>query len=147
MIYLLERERKLNMTKKEDNNKKPQQDPIQLEDLSTYLTYTATKTFKDLEHAQQIKDISRRTVTMADVTTVTRVLLKEHENIIENLIGIVQVQERVLLKIGATEETFKEAEKEYVTELEEVRKKLEKEQKEREKEQEEGNKGDEEISE
>lgn len=145
MIYLLERERKLNMSKKEENNKKTQQDPISLEELSTYLTYATTKKFKDVAHAQQIKDISRRTTTMADVTTVARVLLREHENIIENLIEIVQVQERVLLKIGATEDTFKEAEKEYKLELEKVRKQLEKEQQEKEKT--EGNKGDEEVSE
>lgn len=108
MIYS-PKERTTNMT----NEKAKNQDAISVEDLHEYLTFVLTNQVKDRKHAKELQRLSRRTVTLSDVVTILKALTQHQDDAIVQLMDKIQIQELVLLRLGATEEIFKEAKEEY----------------------------------
>lgn len=97
------------------------------EDLYKYLTFVLTQNVKDEKEAKELRRLSRRVVTMSDVTVLFETLSREQERMVTQVMGAVQVQQRVLEKLGATDEMFKEAQDEYNKDIEEMTKQLQKE--------------------
>lgn len=110
--------------KKIMNNKVKNQDPISSNDMKTYLNYVLTNHVESSKHAKDLKRLSRRTTTLSDVTVLFRVLTKHQEKLTTQLMDAVQIQQRVLERLGATDEMFNEAQSEYEKEIEEMREQI-----------------------
>jgi hypothetical protein len=106
------------------------QDPISQEDMSTYLNYLLTGEVKDDKHAKDLRKLSRRTVTLSDVTVLVKVMMQHQDKTITQLMDAVQIQSRVLEKLGATDEIFEAAQKDYNKVIADMQKELEAKQKE-----------------
>lgn len=100
------------------------QDPISKEDLHTFLTYVLSHQVKDQKHAKELRRLSRRTTTLSDVVVVFQTLMKQQDRMITQLMDAIQIQQRVLEKLGASDDMFKEAQDEYNEELKEMQEKL-----------------------
>lgn len=109
---------------------KPTQDMMSKDDISEYLLYLLTRNIKGEEHTNRIRNLSRRTVNLGDVSVVVQTLMKEKSQSIEQITRIIQVQEKVLEKLGATDDMFKEAEDEYYADFEKFKEEYEKQVKE-----------------
>lgn len=112
-------ERVINMSNKVKN-----QDPISSNDMKVYLNYVLTNHVESSKHAKDLKRLSRRTTTLSDVTVLFRVLTKHQEKLTTQLMDAVQIQQRVLERLGATDEMFNEAQSEYEKEIEEMREQI-----------------------
>lgn len=91
------------------------QDPLKTKELYDYLNFFLTKELEDEKHVKRIKMLAKRTVTLSDVVVVVSALTEHQTEAIAQLIDRLQVQERVLKKLEATEEMFVEANEEYET--------------------------------
>jgi len=100
------------------------QDPIKTKDLQEVLTYAVTQEVADEKAAKRIKRLAKRTVTVTDVVAIVKGMTAHHDQFITQLMDKVQIQERVLIKLGATDETIQEATKEYYEELNAKREEL-----------------------
>lgn len=110
--------------------KKPQttkktQAPINQEDMGAYLTFLLSGQAKDEDHAKQINRVSRHITTAADVTIIARLLDMQLNQKITEVMDVIQIQNRVLQKLGATKEMFDESEQEYTEELNAFKRELE----------------------
>lgn len=113
------------------NNKS--QEPISAQDLNVYFTYLLTQHVESDKHAKQINRLSRRTTTLSDVAVVFNKLVEHQEQKITQLMERVRKQEKVLRKLGATDEMFAEVDKEYEEEISQFIKMIEEAQKRNEK--------------
>ena len=100
------------------------QDPIKLEDLEVFFNYALTGTISSEEEATKLRRLSKRTVTLADVTLLFNVLSQRKDQAISQLMETVQVQDFVLEQLGATEEIFDKAKKEYADRIEAKREEM-----------------------
>lgn len=100
------------------------QDPISLQDLQKYLTYVLTNQVENTKHAKELRRLSRRTTTLSDVTVLVKTMNRQQEQRILQLMDTVQIQHRVLERMGATEEMFDEARTEYETDIKELQEQL-----------------------
>lgn len=98
------------------------QDSIKTEDLHLYVNYVLTGHVADEDHAEKINKIAKRITNLTDVTILVKVLMQQKDTVIGQLMQAVQVQSKVLEKLGATEEMFVAAETEY-SEMVEAKKK------------------------
>jgi hypothetical protein len=78
----------------------------------------------DEKAAKRIKRLAKRTVTVTDVVAIVKGLTSHHDQFITQLMDKAQIQERVLVKLGATDEMIQEATKEYYEELNAKREEL-----------------------
>lgn len=95
------------------------QDPMATKELYDYLTFFFTKEVNDEKHAKRIKQLARRTVTLSDVVVVVKALTEHQDNAIVQLMDKLQIQERVLKQLNATDEHFIKAQEEYLAALKE----------------------------
>ena len=107
------------------NNKSKNQDPISQQDLWSYLSYVLSGEVKDEKHAKDLTRLARRTTTLSDVTVVFKMLQTQTDRKIVEVMDVVQIQNKLLKKLGVTEEMVDEANKEYNEVIEEARKELE----------------------
>src|SRR5690606_9771743 len=112
------------MTKKTKATRRSQE-PISVEELQIFINYVLSGHVSSEAHAEQIRRLSRRTTTLSDVTMLVRVLQTQADRKLTEVMDVVQIQHKVLQKLGATEEMFAEAEVEYNEMIEEARKELE----------------------
>lgn len=103
------------------------QDSISQDDMRLFLNFVlgAKQVENELE-AKQLKRLYKRKANLGDVVTVFRAMTHMQDRLINQLIVSKQVQQRVLSKLGATDEMFKVAQLEYKKELEETTEELEK---------------------
>jgi len=106
------------------NNKVKNQDSMSQEDMQEYLTYILSGKVEDEKHAKKLRRLTRRTTNMSDVTVVIKAFMYKQEKTITQLMEAVHIQQKVLDKLGATDEMFKEAEKEYTEEIKELQKQI-----------------------
>lgn len=99
--------------------RKSTQSPMTTEELHEYLSFFLSKEVKDEAHADRINKLARRTVTLSDVVVTISALTQHQTEAIAQLIDKLQVQERVIKKLEATEDMFLEAEAEYAAVLKE----------------------------
>jgi hypothetical protein len=97
------------------------------EDLQTYLNYVLTNEVKDEKHAKELSRLSKRTVTLSDVTVLFKVLNNTTQQQMTQMMDVIQIQNRILDLLGATEEMFTQAEDEYNEQLNAMRKQLQEE--------------------
>lgn len=109
------------------SNQTKNQAPISKQDMHTYLNYLLSGEVKDEKHAKELNRLSRRKVTLSDATVLTRVMMSQQDNTITQLMDAIQIQNKVLEKLGATEEMFNEAQEEYNAMIAEAQKELMKE--------------------
>ncbi|AMQ66631.1 hypothetical protein BH753_gp149 [Bacillus phage Shbh1] len=109
------------------NTKVKNQDPISAEDLQEFGTYLITRQLRDEKHAKDIRRLSRRTTTLSDVAVVCEYLMNKHEQITTTMMEVIQVQQKVLEKLGATDEMFRQAKEEYNQIIQDVAKSIEQE--------------------
>ncbi|XAG96061.1 hypothetical protein U9I18_000126 [Bacillus phage KKP_4048] len=89
------------------------QDPISQQDLQDYFRFIVHQEVKDAKHAKKLKRISRRVATMSDTTLLFKALNQQQEAFMGKILDALMIQEAVLRKLGATDEMFTEAAKEY----------------------------------
>jgi hypothetical protein len=92
-------------------------DPIKTSDLKRFLQFALSGHVENEKEVKLLKRTSRTVVTANDVIVMFNALNQRHDQAITQLMDVVQVQGRVLEKLGATDEMFKEAETEYENEL------------------------------
>ena len=97
------------------------------EDLQTYMNYVLTNEVKDEKHAKELKRLANRTITLSDATIVAKVLNNATQQQLTQIMDVVQIQNRILDLLGATEEMFTQAETEYSEQLNQMRKQLQEE--------------------
>lgn len=95
------------------------QEPMKTKELYDYLQFFFTKEVEDEKHAKRIKMLARRTVTLSDVVVVVKALTEHQDNAIIQLMDKLQVQERVINQLGATDEHFIQAQEDYLAALKE----------------------------
>jgi hypothetical protein len=93
------------------------QDPIKTKDLERFLKFAVSGHVENEKDVKHIKRTSRTTVTVNDVIVLFKALTQRQEQSITQLMDVVQIQDRVLAKLGATDELYAEAEAEYEAEL------------------------------
>ncbi|QIW88716.1 hypothetical protein P59_119 [Bacillus phage P59] len=93
------------------------QDPIKTKDLERFLKFAVSGHVENEKDVKHIKRIARTAVTATDVVVMFKALGQQQEQAITQLMDVVQIQDRVLAKLGATDELYKEAEAEYEAEL------------------------------
>lgn len=89
------------------------QDPIKLKDLEKFLTYASQGDAATEKERKFLHLMSRRTVNVSDVMSLFNVMNQRTSNLMTQLMDVVQIHKRVLSKVGATDEMYKEAEAEY----------------------------------
>lgn len=92
------------------------------DDLKLFLNYVVTGQVTD---EKQLQRLANRTTTLADVVTVIKALEAIQNNKIVQVMDAIQVQNIILKKLGATEEMFEEASKEYNEMIEKAKKEYE----------------------
>jgi hypothetical protein len=100
------------------------QDPIKTKDLERFLKFAVAGSVENDKDVKLLKRTSRTTVTVNDVIVLFNALSQRHEQSITQLMDVVQIQDRVLAKLGATEELYAAAEAEYEKELADKRAEL-----------------------
>lgn len=95
------------------------------EDFAAYLNYVLTGQVESKEQAATISKVSKRTATLSDATILAKVMLAQMDQQMTQLMEVIQVQQKVMEKLGATEEMIQAAEDEYNAQVEEMRKTLE----------------------
>ena len=92
---------------------------MKTKELYDYLQFFFTKEVKDEKHAKRISMLAKRTMTLSDVVVVIKALTEHQDNAIIQLMDKLQVQERVLKQLNATDEHFTKAQEEYLEALKE----------------------------
>lgn len=104
--------RNYNMTKK---SIKPEN--ISVEDMQVWTEYIATGVVHDENHAKQLTRLGKRSINLADVSTIVDFMSRRNDGYISGLIEQIGVLDKVIAKLGATEDMRKEAMAEYDKEL------------------------------
>jgi hypothetical protein len=104
---------------------KKAQKQTKTDDFATYLNYVLTGQVESREHAAVVSRTSKRTATLADATILAKIMIGQMDQKMTQLMEVIQVQQKVLEKLGATDEMLQAAEDEYNAQVEEMRKQLE----------------------
>ncbi|AIW03500.1 hypothetical protein CPT_Moonbeam102 [Bacillus phage Moonbeam] len=100
------------------------QDVIKAKDLRDAVNYAVTQQLPDEQSEKRIKRTAKQTVTVADVIAIVGQLTGQYGQVIMQLQDRTQIQEFVLLELGATEETFEKAKEKYTAALEKHREEI-----------------------
>lgn len=95
------------------------------EDMLVFAKYVVTGEVESEVHAKKINNLSDRSASLSDVVILFKYLNNAQEKMNTGFIDMIQVQQRVLDKIGATDEMFQEAKEEYDQVIEDMRKSIE----------------------
>jgi len=106
-------------------NKYNTQEPVKAKDLRDAVNYAITQQLADENSAKRIKRIAKQTVTVADVIAIVGQMTGQYGQVIMQLQDRTQIQEFVLLEMGATEETFMKAKEKYEAALQKHREEIE----------------------
>lgn len=93
---------------------------ISVEDMQVWTEYLATGTVQDDNHAKQLTRLGKRAVNLADVATIVDFMARRNDGFITALIEQNGTHEKILNKLGATNEVWDEAKKEYNEELDAI---------------------------
>lgn len=93
---------------------------ISVEDMQVWTEYLATGAVQDDNHAKQLTRLGKRAVNLADVATIVDFMARRNDGFITALIEQNGIHEKILNKLGATNEVWDEAKKEYNEELEAI---------------------------
>ncbi|ASU00977.1 hypothetical protein ANTHONY_137 [Bacillus phage Anthony] len=100
------------------------QGSLSLEDMKTYIEYLQVGYPQSEEHAAEIQRISNESATISDATLLSRFsltqILEEFDNKLTEVMKTVQIQGKVLKKLGATEEMIDEAAVEHAQQVAEM---------------------------
>lgn len=96
------------------------------QDIRKWTEYLATGRVHD---AKELARLSQRAVNLADVATIVDFMTRRNDGYISSLIEQNATYDKVLRKLGATDEMFAEATAKYNEELAEVQKQIEEAQK------------------
>lgn len=99
--------------------------PVNQEKMALYLNYLLTGQVGSEADAKEINELSKRIVTLGDATLVAKVAVATLDQKLTQVMEVLQIQSKVLAKLGATPELFEEAEKEYNDQVDAMRKTLE----------------------
>lgn len=89
-------------------------------DIRTWTEYVATGTVENEKHAKELVRLGKRSINLADATAIVDFMTRRNDGYISAIIERNAIIEKVLAKVGATENMFKEAQAEYEKELEQV---------------------------
>lgn len=93
---------------------------ISVEDMQVWTEYLATGTVQDDNHAKQLTRLGKRAVNLADVATIVDFMARRNDGFITALIEQNGIHEKILNMLGATNEVWDEAKKEYNEELDAI---------------------------
>lgn len=95
---------------------------ISEQDIRKWTEYVATGRVEDSAHAKELVRLGKRSVNLADVTSVVDFMCRRNDGYISKIIERNAIMEKVLARVGATDEMFAEATNEYEKELAEIEK-------------------------
>ncbi|AZU99968.1 hypothetical protein vBEfaHEF1TV_124 [Enterococcus phage vB_EfaH_EF1TV] len=96
-------------------------------DMRVWAEWLATGQVHDKNHQKQLERLSKRSVSLSDVTTIVEFMGKRNDGYISSLIEQQAVFDNLLTKLGVTEENRLEAKAEYEKELNAIQEKIQKE--------------------
>lgn len=100
------------------------QGSLSFEDMKTYIEYLHAGIVTSEEHAAVIRRLSQEPASIEDATLIARFsltqILDELENKLTEVMKTVQIQGKVLKKLGATEEMIDEAAVEHANQVKEL---------------------------
>lgn len=99
---------------------------ISEEDMRTWTEYLATGRVHDKNHAKQLERLSKRDISLGDVATVVDFMSRRNDGYITALIEQNSVNEKLLNKLGVTDEMRNEAKAEYEVELKQAQEEIKK---------------------
>lgn len=99
---------------------------ISEEDMRTWTEYLATGRVHDKNHAKQLERLSKRDISLGDVATIVDFMSRRNDGYITALIEQNSVNEKLLNKLGVTEEMRNEAKAEYEVELKQAQEEIKK---------------------
>lgn len=109
------------MTKKNKQVKKPL---TREEELSLFLNYMITGKVENESHAQLLNRVAKRSASISEAAMTAKAQAISIDNKLTQIMEVVQIQNIVLQKLGATEEMFAEAEAEYNEDVKKVQAEL-----------------------
>lgn len=119
-------------------SKQPQRvSKLSKEDFNTWVEYLATGKIEDEEHAKQLSRLGKREANLEDLSSLINVMTKRNDNYVSAIIERNEILERVVRKMGATDDQFREARAEYDDELKNIQEQVKKSKEELEKKQQE----------
>ena len=119
-------------------SKQPQRvSKLSKEDFNTWVEYLATGNIEDEEHAKQLSRLGKREANLEDLSSLINVMTKRNDNYVSAIIERNEILERVVRKMGATDDQFREARAEYDDELKNIQEQVKKSKEELEKKQQE----------
>lgn len=98
---------------------------ISVEDMQVWTEYLATRAVHDEAHAKQLTRLGKRSINLADVATIVDFMVRRNDGFISGLVEEVTIHAKVLDKLGATKEMWKEAKAEFDAELDATRAEVE----------------------
>lgn len=99
---------------------------ISEEDMRTWTEYLATGRVHDKNHAKQLERLSKRDISLGDVATIVDFMSRRNDGYITALIEQNSVNEKLLNKLGVTDEMRNEAKAEYEVELKQAQEEIKK---------------------
>lgn len=95
------------------------------EGLTAYLNFLLSGQLEDEEQAKLINETAKRTATLAEAAAIAKLLSVQMDQKLTQVMDVIQIQNKVLQKLEATDEMFAEAEKEYNEQIAAMQKELE----------------------
>lgn len=95
------------------------------EGLTAYLNFLLSGQVENDKQMQLINETAKRTAKLSEVAAIAKIMSAQMNQNLVQVMDVVQIQHKVLQKLGATEDMFNEAEKEYNEQLAAVQKELE----------------------
>lgn len=95
------------------------------EDMKIWTEYLSTGKVKDEEHQKQLARLAKRQVNLADVAQIVDFMSRRNDGYISHIIEQNAILDRLVTRLGATEEMRKEAKAEYDEEMEDLKEQIE----------------------
>lgn len=95
------------------------------EGLTAYLNFLLSGQVENDKQIQLINETAKRTAKLSEAAAIAKIMAAQMDQKLTQVMDVVQIQHKVLQKLGATEDMFNEAEKEYNEQLAAVQKELE----------------------
>lgn len=108
------------------NNKTNHTAHISEDDMRKWTEYLATGKVHDKNHKKQLERLSKREVSLGDVTTIIDFMSRRNDGYISSLIEQNAINEKLLNALGVTKKMREKAKKEYEKELADIQKEIEK---------------------
>jgi hypothetical protein len=94
------------------------------EELTLFLNYMITGKVENESHAQLLNRVAKRSASISEAAMTAKAQAIAIDNKLTQIMEVVQIQNIVLQKLGATEEMFAEAETEYNEDVKKVQEEL-----------------------